>query len=92
LDVSSSGAGSAALASSGPATTNFAKELLLGAGMTSGGFTGAGSGFTTCIITYPDSDIAEDRIVSSVGAYSATALQNGAAWVMQLVAFRAAGQ
>jgi glucose/arabinose dehydrogenase/PKD repeat protein len=91
LDVSSSAAGSTALASSGPATTNFAKELLLGAGMTNGAFTGAGTGYTTRIITNPDADIAEDRTVSSVGAYSATAPQNGT-WVMQMVAFRAAGQ
>jgi hypothetical protein len=91
LDVSSSAAGSTALASSGPATTNFAKELLLGAGMTNGAFTGAGTGYTTRIITNPDADLAEDRIVSSVGAYSATAPQNGT-WVMQMVAFRAAGQ
>jgi glucose/arabinose dehydrogenase len=91
LDVSSSAAGSVALASSGPATTNFAKELLLGVGMTSAVFTGAGAGYTTRIITSPDADIAEDQVVSSVGSYSATAPQNGT-WVMQMVAFRAAGQ
>jgi glucose/arabinose dehydrogenase/PKD repeat protein len=91
LDVSSSAAGSVALASSGPATTNFAKELLLGVGMTSGAFSGAGTGYTTRIITNPDADIAEDRVVSSVGSYNATAPQNGT-WVMQMVAFKAAGQ
>jgi glucose/arabinose dehydrogenase/PKD repeat protein len=91
VDVFSSAAGSTALASSGSATTNFARELLLGVGMTSGAFSGAGTGYTTRIITNPDADIAEDRVVSSVGAYSATAPQNGT-WVMQMVAFRAAGQ
>jgi len=59
--------------------------------MTNAAFTGAGTGYTTRIITNPDADLAEDRIVSSVGAYSATAPQNGT-WVMQMVAFRAAGQ
>ena len=89
--MSSSAAGSVALASSGPATTNFAKELLVGVGMTSGAFSGAGTGYTTRIITNPDADIAEDRVVSSVGSYSATAPQNGT-WVMQMVAFKATGQ
>jgi hypothetical protein len=68
LDVSSSAVGSVALASSGPATTNFAKELLLGAGTTSAAFSGAGTGYATRIITNPDADIAEDLVVSSVGA------------------------
>jgi glucose/arabinose dehydrogenase/PKD repeat protein len=91
VDVTSSAAGSVSPASSGPATTNFARELLLGAGMTSGVFTGAGTGYTARIITKPDADIAEDRNVASTGSYSATAPQSGT-WVMQMVAFRAAGQ
>ncbi len=91
VDVTSSAAGSVAPASSGPATTNFASELLLGAGMTSGVFTGAGTGYTARIITNPDADIAEDRNVTSIGSYSATAPQSGT-WVMQMVTFRAAGQ
>ena len=44
-----------------------------GAGTTSGAFTGGGTGFTTRIITSPDVDIVEDRIVTTVGTYSATA-------------------
>jgi hypothetical protein len=91
VDVTSSAAGSVSPASSGPATTNFARELLLGAGMTSGVFTGAGTGYTARIITKPDADIAEDRNVTSIGSYSATAPQSGT-WVMQMVTFRAAGQ
>jgi hypothetical protein len=91
LDVSSSAVGSASTASSGTATTSFASELLLGAGTTSGGFSGAGAGFTVRIITSPDADIAEDRTVTSSGAYSAAAPQGGT-WVMQLATFKAAGQ
>ena len=52
---------------------------------------GAGTGFTSRIITSPNSDIAEDRVVTSTGSYSATAPVSSGAWVMQMVAFRAAG-
>ena len=91
LDVSASAAGSAANASSGAATTTTARELVLGAGTTTGAFTNAGTGFTKRIITLPDSDIAEDRVVTTTGSYSATAPGFGS-WVMQMVTFRAAGQ
>ena len=40
LDVTASAAGTTSAANSGTATTNFASALLLGAGTTSGGFTG----------------------------------------------------
>ena len=60
--------------------------------MTTGGFSGAGTNFTTRIITNPDADIAQDRIVTATGAYNATApLSGSAAWVMQVATFRAAG-
>jgi PKD repeat protein len=91
LDVSASAAGTASNASSGSATTRFASELLLGGGTTSGGFAAPGSGFTTRIITTPDTDIAEDRTVTAAGSYSANATQSGG-WVMQMAAFKAAGQ
>jgi hypothetical protein len=92
LDVSASGGGAGAQPSSGSATTTKARALLIGAGTTTGTFTGAGSGYTTRIITSPDADILEDRVVTSTGSYSATAAMNSSTWVMQLVAFRAAGQ
>jgi hypothetical protein len=42
------------------------------------------------VITSPDADIAEDRVVSMVGAYLATApLGNAGPWVMQMVALKA---
>ncbi|HYR16817.1 MAG TPA: fibronectin type III domain-containing protein, partial [Mycobacterium sp.] len=51
--------------------------------------TGPGTGWTNRVITSPDGDIAEDRIVSTAGSYSATASLGGAgAWVMQMVAFK----
>ncbi len=52
--------------------------------------TGAGSGFITRIITDPDADIAEDRVVSNTGSYSATAPATSSKWVMQVATFRAA--
>jgi len=53
------------------------------------GTTGAGAGFTSRVITQPDSDIVEDRIVTATGSYSATApVSPSAAWIMQLAAFR----
>ena len=40
----------------------------------------------------PDGDIAEDQLVTATGSYSASApLDSAGGWVMQMVAFRAAG-
>jgi len=91
LDTSASASGSATTASSGTKTTAFPVELIFGAGITNGGFTGSGTGFTTRIITVPDADIVNDRVVNGVASYAATATQSGG-WVMQAAMFRAAGQ
>jgi hypothetical protein len=91
FDVSRSATGFTAQANSGAATTNFARELIVGGGTTSGIFTGPGSGFTARIITNPDYDIAEDRTVTTTGSYSATAPQSGD-WVMQMATFKGTGQ
>jgi hypothetical protein len=81
------------VANSGAATTTASRTLIFGAGTTSGGFSAAGSGFTSRIITQPDLDIAEDKLVTTAGSYNATAsLVGSAAWVMQMVAFKAANQ
>jgi glucose/arabinose dehydrogenase/PKD repeat protein len=93
LDVTRSAAGNASPATSGAATTNFATELLLGAGTTATAFNKAGTNYTKRIITAPDGDIAEDRTVTATGSYSASAPVTGRGnWVMQMVAFKAAGQ
>ena len=90
LDVSKSASGTAATANSGAVTTTAANELLFAAGTTTGVFSGAGTGFTSRIITSPDADIVEDRLVTATGSYNATAVQTGsAAWVMQMVTFKA---
>src|SRR5205823_3779423 len=63
---------------------------LLGADYVQSTTSGPGTGFTRRVITSPDGNILEDRVVTAVGTYSATAPVNGAGWVMQLVAFRGA--
>jgi hypothetical protein len=90
FDVGATGYGTSSTASSGNATATASGELLVGAGMTVNAFTGAGSGYTTRMITSPDADIVEDETVGTTGSYQATAPVNGT-WVMQLAAFKAAG-
>ncbi len=96
LDVvagASGSSGSNTVVSSGGATTTSGSELIFGAGMTNGGFSKAGTSFTSEVIT-PDGDIAEDEVVFSTGSYGATATlaaygsQN---WVMQMIALKASG-
>jgi hypothetical protein len=89
LDVSAAAVGSSTTASSGSATTTSANELIFGADTIATGTPGPGAGFTTRIITSPDSDIAEDKIVSTTGSYSATApVSPSGYWVMQMVTFK----
>ena len=89
LDVTAAGNGSSTTASSGSATTSAANELIFGADTIATGTPGPGAGFTTRIITQPDSDIAEDRIGATAGSYSATApVSPSGYWVMQMAAFK----
>ncbi|HEV8166385.1 MAG TPA: fibronectin type III domain-containing protein, partial [Actinomycetota bacterium] len=85
---SGSGSGSTTTAA---LTTTGATDLLVAGNTVATGNSGAGPGFTSRIITVPDSDIAEDRVVSAPGSYTASApLIGSGAWVMQLVAFKGA--
>jgi len=89
LDVTATGTGSSTLSSTASVTTTYANDLIIGANLVQTGTTGAGAGFTSRVITQPDSDIVEDRIVTATGSYSATApVSPSAAWIMQLAAFR----
>ena len=92
LDVAVGAQGTTtATSNSGSVTTTNGNDLLVGANVVQSITTGAGSGFTNRIIT-PDGDILEDRVVTVTGSYSATAaLDRVQPWVMQMVAFRAAG-
>jgi hypothetical protein len=80
--------GNSAISSAGPVTTTNAYDLILGANMTFGYTSGPGTGFTNIVITDPDGDIAEYKIASSAGSYSATAPMASDPWVMQTVAFQ----
>ena len=88
VDVSASAAGTAAAMSSGAVTTTQANDLLFGAGASDNTVTQAGTSFTKRLTDF--GNMTEDRVVTTAGSYAATARQNGATWVMQLVAFRVA--
>ena len=88
VDVSASGVGTSAAMSSGAVATTQASDLLFGAGASDDAVTSPGAGFTKRLTGY--GNLTEDRVVTTTGSYAATAKQNGATWVMQLVAFRAA--
>ncbi len=91
VDVTVAQSGNSAGSSSGSVNITNANDLLLGANYVATGTTGAGSGFTGRMITQPDGDIVEDRMVSATGSYSATApLSSSGWWIMQMVAFRTA--
>src|SRR5579862_2225234 len=92
LDVSASALGNSASANSGSATTKLANELIFGADTVATGNAAAGTNFTPRIITPHDSDLAEDRSVTTTGTYSATAtLTSSGAWIMQMATFKASG-
>ncbi len=90
LDVSSSSSGSGSNATSGPATTTNANNLLYAAGMTWATFGNATNNFTTRVITQPNFDIVADRIVTTTGSYAAAAPVTNGTWVLQMVAFKGA--
>ena len=91
VDVTVAGNGTGTTSSSGSVTTTNANDLLVGSNWVLSGTTGAGSGFTQRQISGWDGDILEDEVVSATGSYTATApISPSAAWIMQLVAFRAA--
>jgi IPT/TIG domain len=89
LDVTAAAVGSGSSASSGSATTTSGNELILGAGTSDNFFSGAGTGFTNRIVNIYG-NLAEDKAVSSIGSYTATAINSGNTWVMQMATFKAA--
>jgi chitodextrinase len=91
VDVTAAAQGSSTSSSSGAVTTTNANDLLVGANTVQTNTTGAGTSFTSRVITNPDGDILEDLIVTSTGTYSATSPVSSGWWIMQMVAFRAAG-
>ncbi|HEY7042458.1 MAG TPA: PQQ-dependent sugar dehydrogenase [Nocardioidaceae bacterium] len=87
LDVTATATGTAKAMSSGNVTTTNATDLLFGAGASSNAVNQGGTGYTTR--STASGNRTEDRVVTSTGSYAATASQNGNAWVMQIVAFKA---
>jgi Abnormal spindle-like microcephaly-assoc'd, ASPM-SPD-2-Hydin len=91
VDVATAGEGSSTSSSSGSVTTAHANDLLVGANLVQGATTAPGAGYTQRVITAPDGDILEDAIVTTAGSHTATAQVMNSVWIMQMVAFRAAG-
>ena len=88
VDVTAAGSGTSASSSSGSATTSTATDLIFGADTVTT-TSGIGSGFTKRILTVPDADVVEDKMVTTTGSYSATApVMPTGKWIMQMVAFR----
>jgi uncharacterized repeat protein (TIGR01451 family) len=91
VDGVAASSGNGGAGNSGAMTTTGSTDLLVGANYVEAATTAPGSGYTTRVITTPDADILEDRVVGAVGSYSATASLSGGRWIMQLVAFHALG-
>jgi hypothetical protein len=91
FDSASAANGSSGQADTGLLTTHVAGDLLVAGDMVLTGSPAAGTGYSTRMITNPDSDIAEDRVAGGAGSYNATAPVAGPnAWVIQVVAFKPA--
>src|SRR5438552_6401440 len=91
VDVTAAATGNSATSSTPAAATTNASDLLVAANTVTTWTTGPGAGWTSRVITNPNGDIAEDRIVSAAGSYGASAaLAIPGAWVIQTVAFKAA--
>ena len=88
LGAAVAASGSSSSMNSGNLAVSTPNTLLFVGGESNRAITRAGSGYTVRSMGY--GNITEDRIASTAGTYSATATQNGNAWVMQLVAFKAA--
>jgi hypothetical protein len=89
VDVTTASSGNSTSSSSGAVTTTNANDLIIGANLVQTATTGAGSGYTSRMITSPDADIVEDRVVTATGSYTATApVAPSGQWIMQLVAFK----
>ena len=92
VDTFAAAQGNSGVSDSGPLATANSNDLIVGANLVATTTTGAGSNFTSRVITNPDGDILEDRIVNATGTFHATApVVPSGAWIMQGIAFRAAG-
>jgi Fibronectin type III domain len=91
LDVAVGSTGNSASSGSVSLNTTNATDLLVGANIVWTGTIGPSSGWTQRMVTVPDGDIVEDRVVTGLGSYfTSTPLIGPGPWVMQVAAFRAA--
>lgn len=91
IDATNSAKGKSTISSSGALRTRNAPDLLFAANtVQASGTQTAGTGYINRLITVPNGNITEDRIVTTTGSFTATANTTGGPWVMQLVAFKAA--
>ena len=89
LDVAVAAQGNSATSNSGSVPTTNANDLLVGANLVQTLTSGPGTGYTSRVITSPDGDIFEDRVVTTIGSYASTApVSPSGPWIMQLVAFK----
>lgn len=92
VDVTAANTGNSRTSNSGTGRTTNANDLIFGADTALSLTSGPGSGFTKRLLTSPQSNIAEDQVVSATGDYSASApIMPSARWIMQMVAFRTPG-
>lgn len=90
LDAAAAGSGTASLMDSGFLTTGSADVLLfVGGESNSRVITRLARGYRIRSLRY--GNMTGDKIAATAGSYNATATQKGTAWIMQLVAFKAAG-
>ena len=85
VDVTASASGSSPSLNSGSVTTTSVNDLIFAAGVSDNTVTASGSGFAARDLAY--GNITEDRAASTIGSYAATAIHNGSAWGIQIVAF-----
>ena len=74
---------------SGPLTTGSANELLFVGAESNSKVTGKAPGFK--VRSHKFGGLIADRIAGPAGSYNVTSTQNGASWIMQLVAFKSVG-
>ncbi|HEY0341842.1 MAG TPA: DUF4038 domain-containing protein, partial [Steroidobacteraceae bacterium] len=91
VDSGSEAAGNSAQSGAGTVVTQNPNDLLVSANYVQTATTAAAAGYAARMITNPDADILEDRVVTAAGSYTAqTALTRAGNWVAQTVALRAA--
>ena len=89
LDRAIGASGSSVTSDSGLMNTSHANDLLVAGNVVITSTASAGPNFTSRLLTRTNADIAEDRVVTNVGAYSASArLTRSGPWVMQMAAFK----